>query len=167
MVLGICDRVIFPSTIDESTEDSSEDSRILYIGDQWSAINREHLNANNIKYIINATPITVPQIEDIKYLQLALYDEPGQDILDVIPLAVDFINKANPDHGILIHCQAGISRSASILIAYMMHRYNMKFEEAFGIVKKSRPIVEPNVGFKAQLKLYETLLNKDALIDKF
>jgi protein-tyrosine phosphatase len=59
---------------------------------------------------------------------------------------------------ILIHCQAGISRSSSILIAYIMRKYRVPFLTAYNHVKTYRSIIEPNAGFRNQLLEYERML---------
>lgn len=60
--------------------------------------------------------------------------------------------------GILVHCQGGISRSASTVIAYLMYKEKMSYQEAYDTVKKARSRIEPNDGFKEQLRAYEAHL---------
>ena len=65
-----------------------------------------------------------------------------------------------------MHCAAGVSRSASIVIAYIMWDKKMSFEEAFEFVESKRNI-GPNNGFIEQLKLFEKeLIEKNYDIDK-
>jgi len=52
----------------------------------------------------------------------------------------------------------GVSRSASMVIAYFMKENLWKFEDSYDFVKKQRYIVDPNYGFKKQLKKYEIKL---------
>ena len=59
---------------------------------------------------------------------------------------------------ILIYCRAGMSRSATLCIAYFMRHHNMSMEEAFQFVKQRRPIIHPNAGFVRQLRIYEDKL---------
>jgi len=63
-------------------------------------------------------------------------------------------------HGghILIHCQAGVSRSSTIAIAYIMARSNLAMLDAFRFVKLRRQIVAPNFNFMGQLLEFETAL---------
>ena len=50
-----------------------------------------------------------------------------------------------------MHCFGGISRSATIVIAYMMKKEMMNLEEAFNYVKERRDIINPNDGFIKKL----------------
>ena len=54
--------------------------------------------------------------------------------------------------GVLVHCAAGISRSATILIAYGMMKFNWTLSKAFMHVWTYRKIISPNEGFWEQLK---------------
>jgi len=46
-----------------------------------------------------------------------------------------------------VHCYAGVSRSATIVIAYLMAEMNMGFMDAFSFTKSKRFVVFPNFGF--------------------
>jgi protein-tyrosine phosphatase len=52
---------------------------------------------------------------------------------------------------VLVHCFAGVSRSATIVIAYMMQEHGMNYHSAFKFVKSKRPFINPNEGFRTQL----------------
>jgi protein-tyrosine phosphatase len=54
-----------------------------------------------------------------------------------------------------VHCFAGKSRSASIVIAYIMQLNNWQFSKAFEYVYEKRDVIDPNFGFCAQLINYE------------
>ncbi len=55
---------------------------------------------------------------------------------------------------VLVHCNAGVSRSASVVIGFLMSQEKMSFDEAFSAVKTARPHIQPNPGFMSQLKKY-------------
>ena len=63
---------------------------------------------------------------------------------------------------VLVHCQAGISRSPTVVIAYLMNKYNMSMNEAYDRVRNKRPIIAPNIIFMSQLMDYESkILNNN------
>lgn len=57
-----------------------------------------------------------------------------------------------------MHCQAGVSRSPTIVIAYLMRQFGISTNEAFNKVREMRPIVAPNIVFMSQLMDYESRL---------
>ena len=67
----------------------------------------------------------------------------------------------------MVHCAAGSSRSATIVIAYIMWSKKMPYKEAFEFVKSKRSVVSPNQAFKNQLQLFEKeLIENNYNIDK-
>ena len=62
------------------------------------------------------------------------------------------------ENNILVHCSAGISRSPTLVLAYMMKKYRMTLEEAFDKMRQLRQIVDPNVSFIFQLRDWERSL---------
>lgn len=54
----------------------------------------------------------------------------------------------------MVHCQAGVSRSVSLVMAYLIRKYRIGYEEAFTMVKKRRPVANPNKGFTKQLRRF-------------
>ncbi|CAF4263091.1 unnamed protein product [Adineta steineri] len=68
---------------------------------------------------------------------------------------------------VLVHCQAGISRSSSIVLAYLIRYHNDSLEKAYEYLLERRPIAAPNYNFLIQLIRYEKeLKNKSQLDDK-
>lgn len=81
-------------------------------------------------------------------------------IIEYFEEAIDFINKARETNSSLfIHCQLGKSRSASIVIAYLMKYHKYSVDDAYKYLKKKRKMVMPNLGFMKQLREYEKNLN--------
>lgn len=70
----------------------------------------------------------------------------------------DFISDSvkNSKGRVLVHCQAGISRSATICLAYLISRYRLRLDEAYEYVKKRRSVISPNFNFMGQLLNWET-----------
>lgn len=76
---------------------------------------------------------------------------------DVFPFC-DFISDSvkNSKGRVLVHCQAGISRSATICLAYLISRHRLRLDEAYEYVKKRRSVISPNFNFMGQLLTWET-----------
>jgi len=60
---------------------------------------------------------------------------------------------------VLIHCRAGISRSATVCIAYLMYAGRLSLDQAHDYLKLRRPLISPNLNFMRQLAEFETSLN--------
>lgn len=75
---------------------------------------------------------------------------------------INFINEVIEEKKgrILVHCLAGQSRSATIIIAFLIKFKKMTFEEALKMVQEKRIYVNPNKGFRAQLLAFEESLKK-------
>lgn len=72
------------------------------------------------------------------------------------PLSSDSVRDASGR--VLVHCQAGISRSATICLAYLMKRKRVRLDEAFEFVRRRRSIISPNFSFMGQLLQFESQL---------
>nr|CDI55933.1 related to Tyrosine specific protein phosphatase and dual specificity protein phosphatase [Melanopsichium pennsylvanicum 4] len=95
--------------------------------------------------------------------QAAAAEEEG-DSADEVELLVQGRQKRNGKWGswqttgagtVLVHCQAGCSRSVAIVAAYLMHTRRISSDTAVGMIKRRRADAGPNRGFLAQLELYE------------
>ena len=128
----------------------------LYIGSQDSAVNLPALNECKITHILNvATVIENTFPEQYKYLNIQLLDLPQTNIRKVFSQTNEFIKQAIANNGcVLVHCNAGISRSASIVLAYLLGIHYMKYEDAYQLLKTARSMIRPNIGFVQQLKEY-------------
>ncbi|KPA85462.1 putative dual-specificity protein phosphatase [Leptomonas pyrrhocoris] len=58
---------------------------------------------------------------------------------------------------VVVHCMVGVSRSAAVVIAYMMKKYNISRDAAIRFIRCTRPVIQPNPGFQRQLELWESL----------
>lgn len=81
-----------------------------------------------------------------------------ENIIQYFPETYEFIKDALASKGrVLVHCQAGVSRSPTIVAAYMMREKQLSAQQALDIIKLRRAIIEPNRGFLEQLNLYHEL----------
>ena len=90
------------------------------------------------------------------YLHVSELDTPGANLRKHFEKCTAFINQAIAEGGkVLVHCYAGISRSSTIVIQYLMKEYGMKFAQAHLHVRNQRWFICPNPGFKKQLLAFE------------
>jgi len=131
----------------------------LFIGCQDSAHNLYNLKANKISHILDLTG-SKPRFPNhfIYYTIEKLDDAPNQDLLSRLPECIKFIEEAiDQGTGILIHCAAGVSRSCSVVVAFLMRKENISVEDALEIVRTARPVVRPNCGFMKQLFMFQRM----------
>uniref|UniRef100_A0A0R3SQP6 protein-tyrosine-phosphatase n=1 Tax=Hymenolepis diminuta TaxID=6216 RepID=A0A0R3SQP6_HYMDI len=134
----------------------------LYLGNSRDARNSETLKQLGITHIINATHDLPNYIEDnneIKYLRVAVEDSGTADLMPYFVPVIEFIDGAIRSKGsVLVHCQEGISRSPSLVVAYIMAHSNLLLMDALTVVSYARPIICPNINFLGQLdKFYQAL----------
>jgi len=138
----------------------------LYLGNIDNLNNIDFIKNNNIELIINcASEVIVPPYYEnmnISIINLKLYDDPLQKIyfnlLNDISDKIDYFLKQKK--GVLVNCYAGISRSSTFVIAYLMNKYNMNLDDAYSFVINKRLIIKPNPGFLKILKSYEDYLKR-------
>lgn len=84
-------------------------------------------------------------------------DSPDQNLLQYFPITNDFIHAARlRDGNVLIHCLAGMSRSITVCIAYIMTVTQLSWRDGLKVVRAGRAIANPNLGFQTQLQEFET-----------
>ncbi len=129
----------------------------IYLADIASAFNKDKMKENGITHILCTVLGLDPTFpDDFIYKNIHTRDASDEEIIKYFDECCDFIDEAIKNDGkILIHCICGVSRSTSIVIAYLIKRYAMAYTEAYRKVKKLRPIIEPNKGFKTQLMVYQ------------
>lgn len=117
----------------------------------------EHLKIN---LVINLAPELIvdtplPNPKPI-YLRISVLDKGHVDLKQFFDETCDLIEDVRQSGGrTLIHCVAGVSRSAAICIAYLIKYEKMSLKDAYQHVKWARPQIRPNCGFFKQLMAYE------------
>ncbi|XP_075220500.1 protein phosphatase Slingshot isoform X3 [Lycorma delicatula] len=138
----------------------------VYLGSEWNASNLEELNKNGVCHILNVTREIdnfFPGMFD--YLNVRVYDDEKTDLLKHWDNTFKYITKAKDEGSkVLVHCKMGVSRSASVVIAYAMKAYNWDLKKALEYVQKKRNCIKPNSSFISQLETYQGIL--DAMKNK-
>lgn len=99
------------------------------------------------------------------YCNVRVYDDEKTDLLKHWDNTFKYISRAKMEGSkVLVHCKMGISRSASVVIAYAMKANNWDFDQAIKHVKAKRNCIKPNKSFVSQLETYQGIL--DAMKNK-
>ncbi|PCH39447.1 hypothetical protein WOLCODRAFT_85674 [Wolfiporia cocos MD-104 SS10] len=134
----------------------------LWIGDLQIALETSTLKAHNIHSVLTA----MRGRTFIRH-QIDLDDTEDADILGHLVSAISFIEaELEKERGVLVHCQAGVSRSATIVAAYLMYAQHIDVETAMGMIRNVRPYVQPNPGFLRQLEVFHEASYKVSRHDK-
>ncbi|KZW02037.1 dual specificity protein phosphatase 12 [Exidia glandulosa HHB12029] len=125
----------------------------LFLGPWETAFEVEELDRMGVTHVLSAMRVPMLKLpERFKNLQLHILDSPKFDILSYFPQCIAFIDEGMKSGGkVLVHCQAGISRSASVVAAYLIATRRITPETALELIRKSRPCIQPNFGFRKQL----------------
>jgi protein-tyrosine phosphatase len=129
----------------------------LFLSNYETSLNYKLLKSLGIKQILSVGIELPPhKTQYFKTMHLNVEDNEQEDIIRFFISAFHFIN----NDVTLVHCYAGISRSATIVISYLMRSNKISYIDAYNLVLKERPIISPNVGFMKQLYRYGKLLKK-------
>lgn len=122
---------------------------------------KENFRKNHIDFVVNITT-EAPFWQGVESMRVPLEDDQQANILPHLDMAVERIHEeiAKKNSHVLVHCVAGVSRSAAIVIAYLMKFKKMDLKSAFNMCYNERPVIRPNNGFMAQLINYEYQLHQ-------
>ena len=142
------------------TRPMSQITNNIYLGNIYDAQNIEKLLSMGIRKVLSL--ITETELlrypPEIEHKLINIDDFPRQNIIQYFGECLLFIED---NKKVLVHCWAGASRSATIIIAYIMWKNQLEFMEAIKIIEQKRPIIKPNYGFVRQLEMFEKLLKKN------
>lgn len=132
----------------------------IFISDCWGASDLNQLEKFKIKHVINIGA-QIKEHPNIKYYHYAVLDNLEEDLLKNFNEVFAILdNLYSNKQYVLVNCQAGVSRSASFIIGYLI-KNGLNYENSYQCVKNCRQIINPNKGFIEQLKKYELSLQKE------
>jgi dual specificity phosphatase 12 len=142
----------------------------LAVGDMVAAAEGPELRKRNIRGIVTARGRLSRSPEyykryGINILHIPVADDERTNIGHYFSMVYHFIeNHLSKNQGVLVNCAAGISRSTSLVTAYLMRKYKLTATNAIHKIKSVRPCMNPNSGFIRQLYSYERLLKSHKLL---
>ena len=123
--------------------------------------NHENYPTNNVRAVLSVLKlngwitIKLPEGTEIDHKLGEIEDDDDEFIKPHFESCIKFINRNLPLGNVVVHCQAGVARSATIVIAYLMKTKRWPYLEARNYLRGKRSIIDPNEGFVEQLKSYE------------
>eukprot|EP00128_Syssomonas_multiformis_P017256 Colp12_sorted_trinity150504_noHs@7944 len=147
----------------------------LFIGSAKPAQDKEWLTDAGITHIVNVTelkedgaplfPCRYPN--NFTYKHICVRDDVDVALSNHFHAASEFILDAHRKNGrVLVHCKGGVSRSATIVIAFLMKQHRLSFRDALWHLKRRKSNVGPNIAFMAQLVELERSLYGKATYTK-
>ncbi|XP_017844499.1 uncharacterized protein LOC108601095 isoform X4 [Drosophila busckii] len=128
----------------------------LYVGNYRDSKDHQQLEKFKITHIIAIHDSPRRLLPDKHYLCVMASDTPDQNLSQYFSVCNDFIHAARLREGnVLIHCLAGMSRSVTVAVAYIMTATNLNWKEALKVVRSGRAVANPNSGFQTQLLEFE------------
>lgn len=147
---------------------STAPSYATYAGSQDAAANLDLLVSKGITHVVNAAASSVRDHHRtlLSYLSVPLLDLTDSQLSEpMLALVNNFIEEALSSTtpggrrgAVLVHCNAGVSRSAAVIVAFLMMNRGIRYDDAMALVRAARPIACPNEGFRRQLKDLERRL---------
>lgn len=144
-------RTVIPDAIEEG---------FLYIGPKEAAADLAVLKDLRIKRVLICCSHLPAYLSDtdISYHRIPIPDSLDSNLCSYLPHAFDFISLGSVEaNSTLVHCNAGVSRSGAVVVAWLMRAKQISFDEALNMAKAKRPIITPNTNFVTQLKHCEFL----------
>lgn len=153
---------LLPCSLDWEIENESE--RILpgcvYLSGIGGVCHHDPLTVRNIGLILTiASDVEIRQFDGFVYHRIPVVDDEEEDLLSHFPHCVSMIDHTRRSgKSVLVHCRAGISRSASIVASYIIACNQIPRIQALEMIRQARKGIRPNDGFMKQLDEWECIV---------
>lgn len=135
----------------------------VWVGNRVDAHDPAFMQRHNIRHVINCTKDVSFKFQRLNGFRIPVHDDPAENatMLFNLPIAVDAIESALAfgEGAVLIHCHAGMQRSAAVCAAYLMRRHKWTVAQAMAFMQRVKPeVFKPYPTFaKALTEFYETV----------
>ncbi|XP_068117652.1 dual specificity protein phosphatase 22-A-like [Hyperolius riggenbachi] len=134
----------------------------FYLGNIRDSQDKISLSRNGITHILSVHNNAKAVLPEMTYLCISASDSSSQNLIQHFRKCIKFIHECRlHGGGCLVHCLAGVSRSTTIVVAYLMTVTSLGWEDCLSAVKAVRSYVSPNLGFQKQLQEYEMTLVRE------
>eukprot|EP00075_Anas_platyrhynchos_P033386 XP_027322639.1 dual specificity protein phosphatase 22-A-like isoform X1 [Anas platyrhynchos] len=131
----------------------------LYLGNIRDSEDVASLRRHGVTHVLSVHTGAKPVLEDMSYLCISASDSSSQNLMQHFKECIKFIHECRlRGGGCLVHCLAGVSRSTTVLVAYLMTVTELGWERCLAATRAVRSYASPNPGFQQQLRDYESTL---------
>ncbi|KAI1789918.1 DSPc-domain-containing protein [Ganoderma leucocontextum] len=139
-------------------------SGALFLGSFSAILDPALLSSNHIAALVQVLDAPwLPSVDahaaqgnKLECYRLDILDSSSADLRPHLEATVRWIDeRLRRGINVLVHCQQGVSRSAAVVIAYLIYAHSMTYDAAFDFVKRKRPCIKPNSGFVRCLQDWE------------
>jgi dual specificity phosphatase 12 len=137
-------------------------ARKLYIGGLYALYQTDLISAAGITHVLSVIdydPLLQDRFKHLQHLHIRADDDPNENLLQHFDHVVKYIDAGLQEGGVFVHCAMGKSRSATLVVAYLMWKDGKGMAEALGQLCEGRPVCDPNLGFKEQLLVWRKMLD--------
>lgn len=133
----------------------------LFLGNKQAACDRELLRS---KGVVAVCAVGARQVfnDDLVYFHVSIEDDGCQTMLPHFSPACKFIHKQRMRGAVLVHCKGGISRSPTMIVAYLMMYERLSISEASEVCSLARPAARPREIFLQDLDNFAGILQAEA-----
>jgi protein-tyrosine phosphatase len=129
----------------------------IYLSNLRDAENYQLINDNNIKIVIRLSEDEnkSPYMNNIEFYNFEIEDNLlyKKELIDISEIVYQLIED-NKDKNILIHCNEGQSRSVSVIIYYLIRKYEYDYFKSYDLIKNIKVDAKPNMAFQKVLMSY-------------
>ncbi len=134
---------------------------LLFVGSEDAANNVVGLESAGVGAILNVAFGNEAFPGRFRYMRAPLLDVPDTRLSEELADALRFVSECERDRvPLLVHCNAGVSRSISVVVAHLILTRGMSYDKALAFVASTRPAARPNVGFEKQLREMESIKDR-------
>lgn len=149
-------------------------SGALFLGSLSAVNDTDLLRSNHISHLVQVMDAPwLPSIEKSEKNGLTCYridivDSSSNDLKPHLEAVCNYIDKAlKRGESVLVHCQQGVSRSAAVVIAYLIRNRGMSYDAAFAFLKRKRACIKPNPGFVKTLQEWDDAWRRPSITRRF
>lgn len=129
----------------------------IFLGSYYALSAQKTLKSYNVSHILSLVQVKVnPEfVENFKHMQINIDDVEDENIIRHFPAIIEFMDEAiQSGTSVLVHCMAGVSRSATAVCVYLMQSRIWTPEQAICFVKSKRSVASPNSSFREQMGIF-------------